>query len=211
MKHGYINGHRTRHRHRHDTLTWIIIWENDIIQCNRRCRVGVRHRRMSDTGTPLIWGVSVLHRYKVSSNSGFSGAMALYRIKINKLLVFLFSFCNLQLTTLAYGAKGLWTMAIMLSVENKWWLTLCFYPGWLTRGCWLSGWLATEGGSSEQECTNPAWAVPYWWVGSPNFPRKLECTERSRVEYWKIKKITVFTIFLSKYAKGLMYCATKTK
>ena len=43
-----------------DTPTRIKIWENDIIQCNYRCRVG--HWRVSDIGTCLIQGVSVLHR-----------------------------------------------------------------------------------------------------------------------------------------------------
>jgi len=44
------------------TPTQIIIWINDIIQCNHKCSVGVKHRRVSATWTHLIRGVSVLHR-----------------------------------------------------------------------------------------------------------------------------------------------------
>jgi len=44
------------------TPTLLIIWENDIIQCNHvsmSCCIG--HRHVSDTKTHLIRGVSVLH------------------------------------------------------------------------------------------------------------------------------------------------------
>jgi hypothetical protein len=42
----------------HDTDTdmtrLMIIWKNDIIQCNHKCRISVghRHRHVSDTDTP---------------------------------------------------------------------------------------------------------------------------------------------------------------
>jgi len=52
------------------TPAQIIIWENDIIQCNHRCCVGVGHRRVSDTGTHLTWGVSVLHSYYLIRATG---------------------------------------------------------------------------------------------------------------------------------------------
>jgi len=44
-----------------DTLTQIIIKENDIIHCNHMCRVGVgvKHRRVSDTRACLIRRVSM--------------------------------------------------------------------------------------------------------------------------------------------------------
>ena len=57
----------TKHDMDTDTPTPLIIWENDIIQCNYkcRCRVGVRHvRHVSATETRLIRGVSLLHRSK---------------------------------------------------------------------------------------------------------------------------------------------------
>jgi len=38
------------------TPTRIIIWKNDIIQYNHKCRVGVKHRRVSATRTYLIRG-----------------------------------------------------------------------------------------------------------------------------------------------------------
>jgi hypothetical protein len=46
-----------------DTSIPLIIWKNDIIQCNYKyqCYVGVRHRHVSDIGTRLIREVSVLH------------------------------------------------------------------------------------------------------------------------------------------------------
>jgi len=58
-------------KHGHDMDTDmsapIIIWEDDIIQCNTmcRCRVGVGHRRVSNTGICLIRRVSVLHSIDV--------------------------------------------------------------------------------------------------------------------------------------------------
>jgi len=148
-----------------DTPTWIIIWENDIIQCNHRCRVGVKHRCVSNIGTPLIRGVSVFIGTKYRQ---IVALVVLWHCTISKLTNCLFFFFLFQS---AIDNTGIWckrSMAIMLSVENylflpglahQEWLTICFYLGWLTRGCWLSGWLATEGGSSNQECTNRAWAI----------------------------------------------------
>ena len=53
-----------------DTPTRIIIWENDIIQCNDRCWVGVGHQCVFDTGTHRIRGASVLHSYYLIRAAG---------------------------------------------------------------------------------------------------------------------------------------------
>jgi hypothetical protein len=55
MKHGY--GHDTDT----DTSIQLNFLENHIIQCNSICRCRTRH--VSDTGTRLIRGVSVLHSF----------------------------------------------------------------------------------------------------------------------------------------------------
>jgi len=53
-----------------DTPTQLIIWKNHIIQGNYKCRCRTRH--VSDTGTRLIRGVSVLHRSSSMSNHNWN-------------------------------------------------------------------------------------------------------------------------------------------
>jgi hypothetical protein len=43
-----------------NTATPIIIWKNDIIQGNHKCRVGVWHGHVSDTDTPNLTSVRAL-------------------------------------------------------------------------------------------------------------------------------------------------------